>query len=105
MGRPRFLDSRFKINIDSVARGEAPIEERSRLATGLADFVGFEGALDNIRDRSLFAASKPMSELACFGAANGELRLGHPNLGVSGKISQRAVGHQDGSADGLMAAY
>jgi hypothetical protein len=61
MSGPRLLDNCFQVNVGAVARGEARIEGHGRLTVRLADFVGFQGALDNVGDRTVFAPSEPMS--------------------------------------------
>jgi hypothetical protein len=45
--------------------------------SGLADFVGFQDALDDIRDRTMLAPRQAMRQIARFRASYGKSRLRH----------------------------
>jgi len=70
MNLPIFPDYRIKINIGAMGCGDAGVECRGRLASRLANLLGFESALDHVGDRAVFTRGKPMREVARLGAAD-----------------------------------
>src|SRR6056297_493656 len=80
MGLSILADDSLQIDIGSAGRGNTLIEARGRLAPGRANLVGFERPLDDIGNGAIFAPGEPACEIACSGAAYGELRFGHDIL-------------------------
>lgn len=79
--RPTMIrDQRFEIDILAPARGEPRVKRLGGFATGLSLFVGDEGALDDIGDRSTFAPRQTVGKVARAGAADGKLRFGHDGI-------------------------
>jgi hypothetical protein len=66
---PPFVDDRFEIDVGPAVRNQASIESRSRLPTRLTNLIGFESAFDDVGDRTIFAAGKPVCKLSGLGAA------------------------------------
>ncbi|MCK5934349.1 MAG: hypothetical protein KAG89_19530 [Fulvimarina manganoxydans] len=52
---PVFINDTLKVDVRVTNIGKAIVERVSRLTASLADFVGFQRALDDIRDRPAFA--------------------------------------------------
>jgi hypothetical protein len=75
-----------RVQIDVLAAGlrKSFVKGLGRFQTGLALFISYESALDDIGDRTPLAARQPVREIAGEGAADRELRLDHggvlPNI-------------------------
>lgn len=74
--RPGHGDA-FGIAVAAVIVCGLRAECGSRLPTGLANFIGFKGALDDAGDRAMFAARHAACRLACLGTAHRKLRFHH----------------------------
>lgn len=62
-----FAHDRSEIDIRAVLPAQMCIESGSRLMAGLRGFVGFEGPLDDIGDRTPLATGELVSEVAGHG--------------------------------------
>ncbi|KPH05531.1 hypothetical protein AOG23_27375 [Rhizobium acidisoli] len=80
MNLPAFPDDCFKVDVRPALLRQPMIKGRSRLSTSFTDFVRFEGALDNVGYRAVFAARKPVREITRLCASYRKLRLGHIDL-------------------------
>ena len=72
-----FANDGFQICIRTVLHGQACIECLGRLPSRLTELIGFKCALDDIGNRPLFSARKPMSKISRFGAADRKLWFSH----------------------------
>ncbi len=93
-----FANDGFQIYVRAVLHGQACIECLGRLPSRLTELIGFKCALDDIGNRPLFSARKPMSKIARFGAADRKLWFSHGlNLVEMLKIYRIShLSHQDG---------
>jgi hypothetical protein len=71
------FDDSFEIDVGATGCRQARIESGSRFAAGFSDFICFEGTLDDVRNRTVFASGEPMRQVSRFGASHGKLRFGH----------------------------
>ncbi|OHV79451.1 hypothetical protein LCM4573_25415 [Rhizobium sp. LCM 4573] len=90
-----FANGCFEIDVGAGLRGQPTIEGRSRLTARFTNLICFERTFNNIGDRPVFTAGKPMCKVACLRAADGKLWLGHICLLLE-KIMQ-GLRHQDGT--------
>jgi hypothetical protein len=70
-------NKRVQIDVLAARLSQSLVKGLGGFPAGLALFVSHESALDDIGDRTPFAARQPVREIAGEGAADGELRLGH----------------------------
>jgi hypothetical protein len=64
---PPFANDRLEIDIRVPACPKTGIELSGRFAPRRAFFIGFERALDDVRDRAVLPTRKTMSKVSCLG--------------------------------------
>src|SRR5579863_4490467 len=80
MRPPPGADDRLQVKVVLGGAGEARVKCPRRLPPGFPGLVGLKRPLDDIGDRTVFAARQPAGEVAGAGAADGKLRFGHRRL-------------------------
>ena len=95
MGHAVLTDRHFRIDLRAEIGGNPAVEAGRRLAAGLPHLIGFQRALDDIGDRTVFPPCETVGKITRAGAADGKLRLCDDGL-LQGEYSAAASSHQDG---------